>query len=397
MKIAYVMMDFPVDSETFACNDVRMLANMGHEVDVFSLMAHSQKKTRTLEARGLQKSNVQVFYFPGNKATFIRTFLNRPIYLLKHAFWSIFSKFQSMKQRLKHVYYAVPCAFHFDNTIKHMNYDVIHFFWGHYPVILADLLLKNKKSIQKLSLFLGAADLSYKLPITRKVAPLFKTVFTHSMENLEELRSLGIKDSNIRLVYRGIDVDDLNLSPQTPKDQNLWVTAGRLIATKRFDLVIEAFSRAAAVHPEISLCIVGSGPDEYRLKRLTEKLNIISRVTFISWIPHKEMITLLSKAGFLFLLSQKPGERLPNVVKEAMYMRCVCIVGRESGCSELITHEKDGFICDTEEVNSTLDNLLSCDNLDYIRDAARKKILNSFSLKTSMSQYIDEWNKLIKK
>ena len=37
MKVAYVTMQFPVPSETFACNDIKMLLEKGVDISVFTL------------------------------------------------------------------------------------------------------------------------------------------------------------------------------------------------------------------------------------------------------------------------------------------------------------------------------------------------------------------------
>ena len=54
---------------------------------------------------------------------------------------------------------------------------------------------------------------------------------------------------------------------------------------------------------------------------------------------------------FLFL-SSKAGERLPNVVKEAMLAGCICIVSNTPVIDELIEDGKTGFII--EEKNYAL-------------------------------------------
>ena len=54
----------------------------------------------------------------------------------------------------------------------------------------------------------------------------------------------------------------------------------------------------------------------------------------------------MAESDIFLFLSSKAGERLPNVVKEAMLSGCICIVSNTPGIDELIEDGKTGFIID---------------------------------------------------
>ncbi|GLW47148.1 hypothetical protein Stsp02_28100 [Streptomyces sp. NBRC 14336] len=56
------------------------------------------------------------------------------------------------------------------------------------------------------------------------------------------------------------------------------VAAGRLVPVKRYDLLIEAFARVAAAHPDWQLRIYGKGEEQPRLRALIEKLGLSGNV-----------------------------------------------------------------------------------------------------------------------
>ncbi|MFC8371055.1 glycosyltransferase family 4 protein [Streptomyces sp. NPDC057239] len=56
------------------------------------------------------------------------------------------------------------------------------------------------------------------------------------------------------------------------------VAAGRLVPVKRFDLIIEAFARVAAEHPDWQLRIYGKGEEQDRLRALIESLGLWNNV-----------------------------------------------------------------------------------------------------------------------
>ncbi|MER7812648.1 glycosyltransferase family 4 protein [Streptomyces sp900116325] len=57
--------------------------------------------------------------------------------------------------------------------------------------------------------------------------------------------------------------------------------AGRLVRGKRFDLLIEAFTKVAAQHPGWTLRIYGTGTDKDRLQRLIDERNLGDRATLM--------------------------------------------------------------------------------------------------------------------
>lgn len=389
MKIAYITMDFPVNSETFACNDVKKLKNLGHQVDIYSLVTFNPEKRQIITDRGLE--NIKIYYFSTSIFKITLPVLRNYKYFFNHLSFSLLSKFSSYRQLLKHIYYAIPCIYHYEESIKYNKYDVIHFFWGHYPLILADLMLQYTTK-SNVTTFLGAADLAYNLPITQKVSPKIKTVFTHSKTNIPKLMNLGIAEQNIELIYRGVDVNYLESLPVSPKSKDLWITSGRLIHSKRFDLSIKFFAEAQNNKPSLKLLIIGSGPAETDLKILVKSLRLENHIEFIPWLPHRDLLITLSKADTLLFFSEKPGEKLPNIVKEAMYFECLCFVGSQSGCDELIDNGIHGLIIDRGLTVHNVMSKYSKNDFDLMRLNAKRRIISNFSLTLAMERYLKKWN-----
>jgi glycosyltransferase involved in cell wall biosynthesis len=393
MRIAYVVMDFPVASETFACNDIRMLRELGHDVHVFALFREAEDRSGTLRSRGLE--GLPIHYFrPASGAAALAVLRFLP-FLLSHFIFTLSRPFEQRRQRLKHLYYALPSIVHCQAILRSGPFDVVHCFWGHYPAILADLLLRVRGR-PKLSLFLGAIDLSYGLPITRKVARRADVVFTHARSNLPALEDLGVDDSRTRLVYRGVDLDRLAALRRTGKDGKLWITAGRLLQEKRFDLALRFFAQARSLDRDLRLLLVGSGPCSDDLRALAGELELGDAVTFVPWLPHDELLGLLSESSVLLFFSEKPGEKLPNIVKEAMYYECCCVVGPQAGCDELIEHGVNGFVCAPDRSAGTVDLVTSRGRPEALGKAAGRTIVEQFGLRSAMCAYVDAWSRLIR-
>lgn len=92
------------------------------------------------------------------------------------------------------------------------------------------------------------------------------------------------------------------------------VAMGRLVRQKGFDILIEAFGRCAAKHPDWSLVILGEGHERVSLQTLAANMGIKDRVHLVGQV--REPATIL-KGADLFVLSSR-YEGFPNALVEAM-------------------------------------------------------------------------------
>lgn len=90
-------------------------------------------------------------------------------------------------------------------------------------------------------------------------------------------------DRDAEVVYPAVDCRQFNIAD---KVGNYFLAGGRLVAYKRFDLVIEVFNRL-----RLPLIIFGTGPYEDRLRALAKK-----NVTFLGRVSDKERAKLFSQA-----------------------------------------------------------------------------------------------------
>jgi glycosyltransferase involved in cell wall biosynthesis len=74
--------------------------------------------------------------------------------------------------------------------------------------------------------------------------------------------------------------------------------AGRLMAWKGVSLALRALSQL----PEWRLILIGTGPDERRLRRLADQLELNARVEFRGWQPREEVLRAMREEADVFLL-----------------------------------------------------------------------------------------------
>lgn len=151
-----------------------------------------------------------------------------------------------------------------------------------------------------------------------------------------KLSGLGIESSRITVLRNGVDA--VLFRPTTPfgdgkgpPPSQLAVSVGNLVPLKGHELAISALPQI----PQLSLWIVGGGPERNRLEALAHSLGVESRVRFLGVLPHERMPEVYSVANILILASEREG--WPNVLLEAMACGARVVATNVSDVPQIIT------------------------------------------------------------
>lgn len=115
------------------------------------------------------------------------------------------------------------------------------------------------------------------------------------------------------------------------------MSAGRLLFLKGFHLGLEAFARAAS--DDWEYIIIGSGPEEPRLRALGARLGVADRVHFTGWLPRAEVLRLFASADVFCFPSFH--DSVGYAVLEAMAARLPVVCLDRSGPA-LVVDERVG-------------------------------------------------------
>lgn len=122
------------------------------------------------------------------------------------------------------------------------------------------------------------------------------------------------------------------------------VYAGRLVAEKQVDVLIEAFARMCVERPSTRLFIAGEGPDEPRLRHAVESRRLMN-IHFLGLLPKPAMHTLLAAADVLVLPSRFEG--FPMVALEALAYGVPVVASDVGGIREILDDGLSRFIWHT--------------------------------------------------
>lgn len=166
------------------------------------------------------------------------------------------------------------------------------------------------------------------------------------------------------------------------------ICVGRLSPEKGQTGLLRAFARLRANHPNLSLRLVGDGPDREALERFSEELGVSDAMTFAGRLPEPETLIEISRADLLVLPSFMEG--LPIVLMEAMALGIPVIASRVAGIPELVSDGKTGLLfapSDWDELAQCIARLLSDKDLGAtLAQNGKFKITSEFDTRKSASE-----------
>ncbi|MBG0776941.1 MAG: glycosyltransferase family 4 protein [Desulfovibrionaceae bacterium] len=167
-------------------------------------------------------------------------------------------------------------------------------------------------------------------------------------------------------------------TPGTSGTSGPYIAAmGRLVPQKGFDMLLAAFARLAATHPEWRIAIIGGprgdGAEAEELHRLAEELRIADRVTWCGQVANPA--PLLAGASIFALPSRFEG--FPNALTEAMACGTpVVAFDCPTGPADIVRHEVDGLLLplgDVDGLTGALGRLMDDEGLrNAMGDRARE-------------------------
>ncbi|MFI1796735.1 glycosyltransferase family 4 protein [Streptomyces sp. NPDC020379] len=136
------------------------------------------------------------------------------------------------------------------------------------------------------------------------------------------------------------------------------VSAGRLVAVKRYDRLVAAFAKVAAERPDWNLRIYGRGPAKAKLRKQIEELGLYERVTLMG--ARSPIETEWSKGAVAAVASD--AESFGMTIVEAMHAGLpVIATDCPYGPREILTDGTDGILVpldDSDAVDAYAEALL---------------------------------------
>jgi glycosyltransferase involved in cell wall biosynthesis len=148
---------------------------------------------------------------------------------------------------------------------------------------------------------------------------------------------LGVDAAKVATVRNGVDLGSFRPLDRAAVRQRLGVdgavllTVGNILESKGQAIVVEAL----AAMPQATLMLVGSGPDENRVRALVKERGLEARVRFIGVVPHAALVDYYNAADVMVLATAREG--WPNVVLESLACGTPVVATDVGGIPEILT------------------------------------------------------------
>lgn len=115
---------------------------------------------------------------------------------------------------------------------------------------------------------------------------------------------------------------------------------GRLAAVKGVPVLFQAMTEIASDHPDLSLTLIGDGPERRALEDQARAMGLSGNVHFAGYKGQAEVAAALRDTDLLVLPSFAEG--LPVVLMEALAARVPVVTTRIAGVGELVEDGTSG-------------------------------------------------------
>jgi glycosyltransferase involved in cell wall biosynthesis len=215
---------------------------------------------------------------------------------------------------------------------------------------------------------------------------------------MEALLAKKYPDTKIETVPTGLSkfdnpkesVGELRKKNKLPRDKTILLSVSRIAREKNSQLLIRTMN---FLGDKYHLVMVGTGPQEDKLKRMTEKRGLQNKVTFVGKVPHGRVSEFYKLADILVFPSFTETQGLTLLEAAHFGLRTVAVesaVNREwltQGAGLLSENDPSKFAETIIKVNS------------ICRESASKKakkFFKKFTIEKTAGRLLDLYNQAIK-
>lgn len=335
--------EYPVLSETFVWREVESIRESGVDVKVATL------RQAVLAAANVKKADWILF-----GSGVIPTLFNSLIAILfspKKSFKTLLLCIKTVlrceegvKHKLK-ILFQGYCAIGFAKKMEKFQPHWIHCHFAHAPATYAMF------ASQFLSVpwsFTGHANdlFQRRILLKEKLLSASKVACISKWHRDFYLSIAPVKPERLKVIRCGVD---LAKNSDGELDANFSiVSVGRLIEKKGFHILLKACADLKEIKQNVTINIVGDGPEKKHLCKLAELLPTNIHVEFHGALPHAEILKLLQTVDLFVMpcIDDKNGDRdgIPVSMMEAMAAGVPVLSGDLPAIRELIDDGVTGWV-----------------------------------------------------
>ena len=235
------------------------------------------------------------------------------------------------------------------------------------------------------------------LPMQKKVAPKLKKIICVSKPSMQDtIQELQVKPEKLEVILNGIDVDTFK------PDKNMKIIENRIVTTASADIplkglryLIDALPKVLEDFPKTHLIVIGKSPNESKIRKLIEDLDLNEKVIFKSNLSEEEIVDIYHTSQIAVIPSLYEGFGFG--AGEAMACGTPLISTDSGGLKDVIGDSavriQSGSVKDIEK---EIKNLFNDDERRReLSLKGRKRMEDLFDWKISASKYVKVFEEII--
>ena len=398
IRIAYLVSRYPAINHTFILREIVALRPLGFDIKVIAIRGADRPAEEMTAVERLEQARTSAILPFGTHfiAAHIATAIRRPAGYASGLLLALKLGRHNLRSVLFHLIYfleAVVAGY----AAQKGGFRHIHSHFSSTVGLIAARVfgLSLSITIHGPDEFRHAAEFG----LREKVAgSLFISTISQYARSQIMLASDPGDWQKIGISRLGVDAAAFAPGPaRAAMDEFNVICVGRLSAVKAQRILIAACARLVSAGWRLKLHLVGSGPDEGRLRELSASLGMTENVVFEGARNQDEVIALSRQADVFALASFAEG--VPVVLMEAMAMEIPCVATWVNGVPELIRNNEEGLLVapsDVEGLASAIELLLKDGDLrKRLGRAARRRVLADYDLEKNIFSLAELFQKYL--
>jgi glycosyltransferase involved in cell wall biosynthesis len=296
-------------------------------------------------------------------------------------------QFLSLYSRLRRIWFNTWAYFAVKKSHKNNPYNIIHF---HGDFVEAFFGGKISKKINVPAILTIHAGLNKKF-LKPKNAKYFKNIskiICVSQEIADDLKSVGVPSNKLTVISSGIYLSEFQKTDENKVgdlrnqySKPIIISVGVLRPAKGFKYLIGAFKKIKEKFSEVTLIIIGDGPDKIELEKQSKNIN---GIYFLGRKDNSNVIEYLKSADIFVLAAiSMVGDRegTSNSIMEAMAVGLPVVTTKVGGNPYLVKEGINGFLIEEKNSNELAEVVIKLIDNSEIREKMKIKNIEDIKQK----------------
>lgn len=348
LVMAYVLLWFPLSSETFIFREIVQLRELGLDIRVYTTYGAALRGcSREMRDYAGPVSRMGVAAFFRIWGAFFRALRRGPRLvwrLMREGFFRRMRNMESLGENL----WCFMAGFLLAEWCRRDGVELIHSSWANGPATAA--WVASRLTGIPFAFTGRAGDIYPEDGLLREKSRDARFIRTNNAANVDWLRCFcppGQEDK-VRLVYNSLTFTEREPCAVAMRAPYRLLAVGRFARTKGFPELLTAMARLRRERVPVRLTLVGDGAWRGRLLRQIKRLGLEDCVDMPGFVPHDELRRYMQTHDMLVVPSvvHTNGDRdgIPNVIMEALSMGMPVVATDVCGIAEVIRDGETGLL-----------------------------------------------------